>query len=152
MDNLKKSLLYSSTCDLIDLLIQWLASLTSSSTRPFRHTSTLASITILTSLTKTMNIIDTEHTKLDQRLQVKPNQKLSKTVQDLKDKKQRLDALINDLFDGVFVHRYRDSDPQIRADCIQSFGNWIVSFPDLFLEPQYLKYLGWMLSDKVYYY
>jgi cohesin complex subunit SA-1/2 len=112
----------------------------------------LTSITILTSLTKIMNSIDTEHTKLDQRLQLKPNQKLTETVQDLQNKKKRLDRLINDLFDGVFVHRYRDSDPLIRADCIQSFGNWIISYPDLFLEPQYLKYLGWMLSDKVYYY
>lgn len=49
----------------------------------------------------------------------------------------------------LFVHRYRDVDPDIRMSCIQSLGIWISSYPSLFLQDLYLKYLGWTLNDKV---
>ncbi|GJX60726.1 sister-chromatid cohesion protein 3 [Tanacetum coccineum] len=48
----------------------------------------------------------------------------------------------------LFVHRYQDIDPDIRMSCIQSLGAWIVSYPSLFLQDLYLKYLGWTLYDK----
>lgn len=47
------------------------------------------------------------------------------------------------------MHRYRDVDPDIRMSCIKSLGIWIVSYPSLFLQDSYLKYLGWTLNDKV---
>lgn len=47
------------------------------------------------------------------------------------------------------MHRYRDIDPDIRMSCIKSLGIWIVSYPSLFLQDLYLKYLGWTLNDKV---
>jgi len=47
------------------------------------------------------------------------------------------------------MHRYRDVDPEIRMSCIKSLGIWVVSYPSLFLQDIYLKYLGWTLNDKV---
>lgn len=47
------------------------------------------------------------------------------------------------------MHRYRDIDPNIRMSCIESLGSWILSYPSLFLQDLYLKYLGWTLNDKV---
>lgn len=47
------------------------------------------------------------------------------------------------------MHRYRDIDPNIRMSCIESLGVWILSYPTLFLQDLYLKYLGWTLNDKV---
>lgn len=47
------------------------------------------------------------------------------------------------------MHRYRDIDPNIRISCIESLGVWILSYPSLFLQDLYLKYLGWTLNDKV---
>lgn len=47
------------------------------------------------------------------------------------------------------MHRYRDIDPSIRMACIESLGAWILSYPSLFLQDLYLKYLGWTLNDKV---
>ena len=47
------------------------------------------------------------------------------------------------------MHRYRDTDPNIRMSCIESLGVWILSYPSLFLQDLYLKYLGWTLNDKV---
>jgi cohesin complex subunit SA-1/2 len=47
------------------------------------------------------------------------------------------------------VHRYRDIDPNIRTSCIESLGVWVLSYPSLFLQDLYLKYLGWTLNDKL---
>lgn len=52
-------------------------------------------------------------------------------------------------FDRLFMHRYRDVDSDIRVSCIRSLGVWILSYPSLFLQDLYLKYLGWTLNDKV---
>lgn len=54
---------------------------------------------------------------------------------------------IRDFFDTVYVHRYRDVDPRIRIECAEALGNWMTTLPSLFFEGQYLRYLGWMLSD-----
>ena len=48
------------------------------------------------------------------------------------------------------MHRYRDVDPEIRMACIRAIGSWIVSYPSLFLQDLYLKYIGWTLNDKVW--
>ncbi|KAK4558523.1 hypothetical protein RGQ29_008026 [Quercus rubra] len=59
-----------------------------------------------------------------------------------------LEEMMRKIFTGLFVHRYRDIDPNIRTSCIQSLGSWILSYPSLFLQDLYLKYLGWTLNDK----
>ncbi|EOX94906.1 Sister-chromatid cohesion protein 3 [Theobroma cacao] len=59
-----------------------------------------------------------------------------------------MDEMMRKIFTGLFVHRYRDIDPNIRMSCIQSLGVWILSYPSLFLQDLYLKYLGWTLNDK----
>lgn len=59
------------------------------------------------------------------------------------------EIIITILFWRLFVHRYRDIDNDIRMSCIQSLGIWILSYPSLFLQDLYLKYLGWTLNDKV---
>ncbi|KQJ87493.1 hypothetical protein BRADI_4g11510v3 [Brachypodium distachyon] len=59
-----------------------------------------------------------------------------------------LEELMRKIFSGLFMHRYRDVDPEIRMSCIKSLGIWVVSYPSLFLQDIYLKYLGWTLNDK----
>ncbi len=47
----------------------------------------------------------------------------------------------------VFVHRYRDLDPNIRAECVRAMGLWFKKYPGHFLDGAYLRYVGWVLSD-----
>nr|QIC49987.1 cohesin subunit SA-1 [Actinia equina] len=49
----------------------------------------------------------------------------------------------------MFVHRYRDSRPEIRALCISEIGEWMKEYSTLFLNDKYLKYIVWNLHDKV---
>uniref|UniRef100_A0A7N0T5J0 SCD domain-containing protein n=1 Tax=Kalanchoe fedtschenkoi TaxID=63787 RepID=A0A7N0T5J0_KALFE len=66
------------------------------------------------------------------------------------EKKKRAEgARVDSLNKRLFVHRYRDIDPNIRTTCIQSLGYWNLSYPSLILLDRYLKHLGWTLNDKV---
>lgn len=49
----------------------------------------------------------------------------------------------------VFMHRYRDVDEFVRANCVEALGSWILEYPSMFLKDLYTKYLGWMLNDTV---
>ncbi|KAJ3162406.1 hypothetical protein HDU86_004886 [Geranomyces michiganensis] len=66
---------------------------------------------------------------------------LEERAEALHEKKIKLESCMNDLFD-------RDTDPAIRTECIAELSIWIQKFPDTFLDPSYLRYIGWMLSDK----
>ena len=67
----------------------------------------------------------------------------------LRENREELTAMTNSTFSGVFVHRYRDVVPEIRAICIKELGLWMMRDPENFLDDQYLKYLGWILHDTV---
>jgi hypothetical protein len=48
----------------------------------------------------------------------------------------------------VFAHRYRDTTPALRALSIEHLGTWVAALPEYYLKDNYLKYIGWTLSDK----
>ena len=47
----------------------------------------------------------------------------------------------------MFVHRFRDRDPNIRTECVRALGQWLKKYPEQFLDTNYLRYIGWVLSD-----
>jgi cohesin complex subunit SA-1/2 len=47
----------------------------------------------------------------------------------------------------VFVLRYRDVSPDLRALCIKSLGGWVLVYQSVMLETRFVKYLGWALFD-----
>lgn len=67
----------------------------------------------------------------------------------LQEHREELSSMMNATFRGVFVHRYRDRLPEIRAACIEEMGMWLKMDPEDFLNDGCLKYLGWTLFDKV---
>uniref|UniRef100_A0A8B9R1Q6 SCD domain-containing protein n=1 Tax=Anas platyrhynchos TaxID=8839 RepID=A0A8B9R1Q6_ANAPL len=56
--------------------------------------------------------------------------------------------MMNAIFKGTFLSRYRDVIPEIRATCMEEIGSLINTYPDTYLNDSYLKYIGWMLYDK----
>ncbi|KNC48890.1 uncharacterized protein AMSG_04634 [Thecamonas trahens ATCC 50062] len=73
---------------------------------------------------------------------------LKNRIATLKINVARAESFLKSLFSTIFVHRYRDSVGLLRAKSIAALGEWIAGYPKIFLEPSYLKYLGWTLSDK----
>lgn len=49
----------------------------------------------------------------------------------------------------MFVHRFRDADPDLRVLCIEKLGEWLRALPQYWLDDRHLKYIGWTLNDKV---
>lgn len=140
--------------DLMDNLHAWLASMSSSSLRPFRHTATTISLAVQTGLVRVASVLDRRIANIEQQLQAAKRSKnkaksseLQRGLTEANGYRKTCSEGIQSFFDTVFVHRYRDVDPKIRAECVDALGTWILSLPTVFMEPGYLRYLGWMLSD-----
>ncbi|KAI9716341.1 MAG: hypothetical protein M1812_005406 [Candelaria pacifica] len=149
------SVLYNDLA-LIENIQVWITTMSSSAIRPFRHTATVIALAIVSELCRVVNeIADTKAKTLRQIQGEKKKSRVNEgrvaaMQQQIEegDKHQTIvEETMKDIFDTVFVHRYRDVDPKIRADCVQALGDWIITYPDTFFSGEYLRYLGWLLSD-----
>ena len=151
----KSGVLYEEIA-LIENIHLWVATMSSSTTRPFRHTATVIALAItsamcavahkeITVAAQTLRQLEAEKKKKSaNRARLADFQKKVKTGEQ---KKEFLESQIKDFFDTVYVHRYRDIDPKIRTECVEALGNWIVTLESVFFDGTYLRYMGWMLSD-----
>lgn len=140
--------------DLMDNLHAWLASMSSSTLRPFRHTATTVSLAVQAGLIYIAGVLDRRIATIEQQsLAAKKGKNKSKAAEiqrgltEANGYRKTCSEAIQSFFDTVFVHRYRDVDPKIRTECVEALGSWIWNLPTVFMEPGYLRYLGWMLSD-----
>ena len=152
------SVLYTDTA-LFENIQIWVDTMSSAGIRPFRHTATVMSLTIQTalcavaqqvqgSITTTRGQIDTEAKKKKSN-EARVTTMRTKLEADEK-KLETIDATLQDEFDVVFVHRYRDVDAKIRVECVTALGTWITTYRQKYLDGAYLRYLGWVLSDTVF--
>ncbi|KAL6721547.1 cohesin complex subunit [Lecanora helva] len=134
----------------------WVSTMSSSPIRPFRHTATVIALAMGSALCTVANDVTENAAKT---VRQKEGEQKKKTVN--KERVKALDAKVADeerkrasvvenvqqLFDEVYIHRYRDIDPKVRVECVSALGNWISTLPDYFFEGIYLRYMGWVLSD-----
>ncbi|RHZ15424.1 hypothetical protein DYB31_000504, partial [Aphanomyces astaci] len=149
--------------DIVEKVVDWLNSLSSSEVRAIRHTTTFAAYAIgnalvararqLTDQLVPINrqcaaVADTSKTPKSSK---KNNPKLARLLE-LKgtydEQLANTQTYLTSLFNGVVVHRYRDTMPELRLESVQTLGHWIETLPEEFLVDNYLKFLGWMLNDK----
>jgi len=140
-----------------DAISSWLSNLTNSSARPFRHTSTLVGLEIISGIIKAAKKIHQQQQHAQKQLSTEQKKsttsnskikQLSDTVDKNEETLTQLIAIVEELFLGVFFRRYRDVVPEIRIACIEALGNWINEYPRHFLQDEYLKYVAWTLNDK----
>lgn len=148
--------IYQEQPALVEDISMWIATLTSSTNRPFRHTSTVFSLGITTGLTRVANeLAENAAKKLRQReteaKKARANKSrlaaLDEEIAELGQNLEIVKALINDWFVSVYSHRFRDVDPRVRSECVEGIAEWITTFPDHFFDGEHLRYLGWILSD-----
>ena len=98
--------------------------------------------------------IDSKMNEVQRQLDAKGKKSAARTEELNRDRERYHDHIITlqewfkELFQGVFLPRFRDAVPVIRQECIKSLGGWMARLP-YFLEDQYLKYIGWLFNDKV---
>ncbi|KAE8380127.1 hypothetical protein BDV26DRAFT_148492 [Aspergillus bertholletiae] len=144
--------------NLFENLEIWLSAMSTSHCRPFRHTSTVILLAVMCSLCdiarELMTTVSTSRKQLEtERKKKSVNQgratAIEKAIQEGDKKLEIIDDYLKDGVNVVFVHRYRDVDPNIRAESMAALGQWIRSYREYFFEGQFLRYFGWMLSDTV---
>ncbi|CAI5725825.1 unnamed protein product [Hyaloperonospora brassicae] len=155
------------TSDVVTKFVDWLTVLSRSELRPIRHTSAVAILALSVALVRTAASISEQLAIAKRQLKAETNSPVAATpgsarkspnvhkVALLKDNEalyenrlQQVLKLVNSIFTEVVVHRYRDVMPEIRVVSVQCLGHWITILPDHFLKDNFLKYLGWCLSDK----
>ncbi|XP_041354006.1 cohesin subunit SA-1-like isoform X2 [Gigantopelta aegis] len=145
---------------MMDNVISLLTGLTDSQVRAFRHTSTLAAMKLMTALVDvalnlSINLDNTQRqyeAERGKQQAKRANDRLDLLMtkrQELEENQAEIRNMLTYIFKGVFVHRYRDTQPEIRSICISEIGIWMKKYPNMFLDDGYLKYVGWTLYDKV---
>ncbi|CAK7263123.1 cohesin complex subunit [Sporothrix epigloea] len=145
--------------EIMENVVRWVASLSSSTLRPFRHTATTVALAMLSALVVVAKKLDERTNKITQQIEAQKSRNgrakskdprlvsLENTLREANSSRERAAELMKEFFDTVFVHRYRDIDPRIRTECIEALGSWVWALPAVYMQPEYLRYLGWMLSD-----
>ena len=149
-------LLYNNP-ELIENIQVWFSTMSSAANRPFRHTATVVSMGIITSLCEVARDVadsaskDRRQAETERKKGAKANkgriQQLEQKAKDSSQFQEFTEALLKDWFDSVFVHRYRDIDATIRRECVTALGDWIIKIPAVFFDGSHLRYMGWLLSD-----
>ncbi|KAH7377517.1 nuclear cohesin-like protein complex subunit [Cadophora sp. MPI-SDFR-AT-0126] len=141
---------------LIENIDVWISSLSSSTLRPFRHTATLVALTMMTAMCRVANHEIELAAQVQRQLESEKKKKgankarladFQRRVKKNEDNKAFLELRLRGFFDTVYTHRYRDVDPKIRIECAEAMGSWMITLESVFFEGQYLRYMGWMLSD-----
>ncbi|XP_038013968.1 cohesin subunit SA-2-like isoform X2 [Motacilla alba alba] len=144
---------------LMDTIISLLTGLADSMVRAFRHTSTLAAMKLLTAVVSVHLNLDVNKHNAQRLYEVEKKRlsgkrtsyrldQLERKRKEYEHKLLEIQNMMNAIFKGTFLNRYRDVIPEIRATCIEEIGSWIKTYPDAFLNDSYLKYVGRMLYDK----
>uniref|UniRef100_A0AAG5DF34 SCD domain-containing protein n=1 Tax=Anopheles atroparvus TaxID=41427 RepID=A0AAG5DF34_ANOAO len=145
---------------LMDNVISLLTGLSDSQVRAFRHTATLAAMKLMTALVDVALLVsihfdnaarqyEAERTKPRDRRAPDRLESLMAKRTELEENTDEIKNMLTYMFKSVFVHRYRDTLPDIRAICMSEIGIWMMKFSSNFLDDSYLKYIGWTLHDKV---
>ncbi|XAR61268.1 hypothetical protein NMG60_11034916 [Bertholletia excelsa] len=141
---------------LFDKCMDYIIALSCTPPRIYRQVASLMGLQLVTSLISIAKMLGAQRETTQRQLNVERKKRtdgprvesLNKRLSTTHEKITLIEEMMRKIFTGLFVHRYRDIDPDIRMSCIQSLGAWILSYPSLFLQDLYLKYLGWTLNDK----
>ena len=79
-------------------------------------------------------------------MHVQVSDALKEELDGLSNQETALQVMMTNLFQNIFVQRYRDTYDEVRACCISAIGRAISTLPS-FLNDQHLKYLAWVLND-----
>lgn len=145
--------------ELKEMLLGLLTGLTDSQVRAFRHTATFSALKLQTGLVEVSLSLTESLVNASRQLQAERSKEprlravdkiegLLNTIKQLNEHQEDVENMMRSIFKSVFVHRYRDSFPEIRALCMEEIGVWMKAYSDVFLDDGYLKYIGWTLNDK----
>ncbi|KAH9786138.1 Sister-chromatid cohesion protein 3 [Citrus sinensis] len=118
---------------LFDKCMDYIIALSCTPPRVYRQVASLMGLQLVTSFISVAKMLGAQRETTQRQLNA--------------EKKKRVEGpRVESLNKRLFVHRYRDIDPNIRMSCIQSLGVWILSYPSFFLQDLYLKFSNRMIE------
>lgn len=154
----RSSLLYDAEEKFGTKLQSWLGSMADGGNRAFRHTAVVLSISMASALCdiaeEITSSVSTSRKQLESEKRKKTPNKgrinaIQTSIRENEERLETIDSILRDGFDALWIHRYRDVDPKIRTECFVGLSRWIQTYRQMFFESQYVRYLGWGLSDMV---
>ena len=142
--------------EVYDNVYTWIVTMSGANYRPFRHTATTISLAMTTTLAELASAVQDSLAITATQLTTEKKKKtanksrISSIQNSSKEDEKKLEAIegfLVDAFNTVFAHRYRDVDERIRVACVEALGTMIKTYKKLFLDGQYLRYIGWVMSD-----
>ncbi|KAG0566423.1 hypothetical protein KC19_7G062600 [Ceratodon purpureus] len=141
---------------LMEKVMDYVIALSCTPPRIFRNVATLIGLQLVTSFVSVAKTLGQSRETAQRQLNAEKKKRkegariesLNKQLSEKHEKITMVEEMMRKIFTGLFMHRYRDVDSEIRQACISAMGSWIVSYPSLFLQDLYLKYIGWTLNDK----
>uniref|UniRef100_A0A8C6WHK0 Cohesin subunit SA n=1 Tax=Neogobius melanostomus TaxID=47308 RepID=A0A8C6WHK0_9GOBI len=144
---------------LMNALLSLFTQLSDSSVRAFRHTCTLAAVKLLSSLVRvalslsvgienSQKLCAVQRSKTVRQKSSPQIKGIQKKITQLEEKREEIESMMDVIFKGVFLKRYRDVLPEIRSICMEELAAWMKNYNTVFLNDNYLKYMGWMMHDK----
>ena len=131
------------------VILPWLISMSSAAYRPIRFAATLAVLNIVQGCCKACISMQKELETGSRVMNSKKSLANKKSIEASSSRMAEIEKLMQTSIDAVFVQRYRDVDAILREKCVESVHSWINTYPEVFLDNAYLRYIGWSLSDKV---
>ncbi|URE14704.1 STAG domain [Musa troglodytarum] len=110
--------------------------------RVYRQVASLVGLQLVTSFINIAKILSGQRETTQRQLNAEKKKQnegprlesLNKRLSLTHEKITATEEMMRKIFTGLFMHRYRDVDPEIRMSCIRSLGIWILSYPSLFLQ------------------
>ena len=134
---------------LIPWCIEWLCIISGSNHRGMRHTGTEVAMSLMVKLTEL--IVEVQSTKTAKSRQGASRNRATEASEadtaQLEARASELDRLVETIFKGIFLQRYRDTHDEVRVCCLNALGRCVALNQQCFLKDTYLKYLGWLLHD-----
>ncbi|KAJ5020434.1 STAG domain-containing protein [Bipolaris maydis] len=133
----ESGLMYESV-EILENISVWLGAMSSTGNRPFRHTSTVASLAITTALAQVAaDLVENTAKRVRQSEAEAKKSRVNKDrvaaaekeIDEYNQKLEYVGGQLDDWFAAVYVHRYRDVDPKIRVDSVVALADWIIAIP-----------------------
>lgn len=141
---------------LMDKVMDFVIAISCTPPRNFRNVATVVGLQLVSSFVSLASKLSRSRETAQRQLNAERKKgkdgpratALAKAVAEAHDKITQVEEMMRKIHTGLFMHRYRDKDENIRICCITSIGSWIATYPSMFLQELYLKYLGFPLNDK----
>eukprot|EP01061_Rhynchopus_euleeides_P011731 TRINITY_DN21296_c3_g1_i3.p1 TRINITY_DN21296_c3_g1~~TRINITY_DN21296_c3_g1_i3.p1 ORF type:complete len:490 (+),score=232.60 TRINITY_DN21296_c3_g1_i3:45-1514(+) len=143
-----------------DLLTAWIAGLSQSRVRSFRHQATAAAYSMISACCKLAVDLESLRSQLASAGDDGPNSPKKRRITkkatlrgkdaelEVRNKLQAVSNLITEFCSVTSEMRIRDVLPEIRLMSVEAQGKWSMLHPTIFLKDEYTKRLAFTLSDE----